>query len=60
MVEVEVKIHNFEDKENKMLGLLQPGYKYEITKERAKYLSEKGIVEIISKPKKDKNAEEGD
>lgn len=47
MVEVKVLIKNFKDKENKHLGLLQPGYKYSITKERAKYLSEKGIVEII-------------
>lgn len=46
MVEVEVLIENFKDKENKHLGLLQPGYKYPITKERAKYLSEKGIVKI--------------
>lgn len=60
MVEVVVKIHNFEDEENRDLGLLQPGYKYEITKERAKYLSDRGIVEIISKTKKDKDVEEGD
>lgn len=46
MVEVEVLIENFKDKENKHLGLLQPGYKYPITKKRAKYLSEKGIVKI--------------
>lgn len=55
MIEVKVLIENFKDKENKQLGLLQPGFKYPITKERAKYLSEKGIVEII-KPKKDENA----
>ncbi len=60
MVEVVVKIHNFEDRENRNLGLLQPGYKYAVTKERAKYLSDRGIVEIISKAKKDKNVEEGD
>lgn len=54
MIEVKVLIENFEDKENKQLGLLQPGFKYSITKERAKYLSENGIVEII-KPKKDEN-----
>ena len=54
MIEVKVLIENFKDEENKQLGLLQPGFKYSITKERAKYLSEKGIVEII-KPKKDEN-----
>lgn len=54
MIEVKVLIENFKDKENKQLGLLQPGFKYPITKERAKYLSEKGIVEIIN-PKKDEN-----
>ena len=44
MIEVEVLIHNFEDKETKHLGLLQPGYIYEITKERYIFLSSKGIV----------------
>lgn len=47
MVEVKVLIPNFEDKENKKLGLLQPGYKYSVTKERAEYLSKLGYVEII-------------
>ncbi len=51
MIEVRVIIPNFRDKENKELGLLQPGYKYPITKERAEYLVKKGCVEIINKPK---------
>ncbi len=53
MVEVRVLIPNFRDRENKHLGLLQPGYKYQITKERAQELSDKGIVEIV-KPKSNK------
>lgn len=51
MIEVEVLIENFRDKENKQLGLLQPGYKYKITKERAKELSEKKIVAIVKEVK---------
>lgn len=47
MVEVKVIIPNFKDKENRQLGLLQPGYKYSITKERAEDLSKLGYVEII-------------
>nr|DAZ32861.1 MAG TPA: hypothetical protein [Caudoviricetes sp.] len=56
MVEVEVIIHNFKDLENKDLGLLQPGYKYKVLEKRAKYLSDKKIVKIISKENK-KNKE---
>lgn len=51
MVEVEVLIENFKDKENKHLGLLQPGYKYLITKERAKELVNKKIVKIVENKK---------
>lgn len=47
MIEVTVLIENFLDIENRHLGLLQPGYKYEVTKERAKELSDKKIVEIV-------------
>ena len=54
MVEVKVLIPNFEDKQNKKLGLLQPGYKYSVTKERAEYLSKLGYVEIIKKENKEK------
>lgn len=54
MVKVKVLISNFKDKENKHLGLLQKGYEYEVTKERAKILSDKKIVEIVKPPKKDK------
>ncbi len=54
MIEVKVLIPNFLDKENRNLGLLQPGYTYSITKERAKELAKKGIVEIVkSKSKED-------
>lgn len=56
MIEVRVLIENFQDKENRHLGLLQPGFKYQITKERAKELSKKGIVEIV-KSKSNKEEE---
>lgn len=56
MIEVRVLIPNFQDKENRYLGLLQPGYKYLITKERAKELAKKGIVEIV-KSKSNKKEE---
>lgn len=67
MVEVEVLIPNFKDKENfgkkitiKRDGreveveneLLQPGDIYPITKERYQYLSQKNIVKRIVKDKK--------
>lgn len=54
MVEVEVQISNFKDKENKQLGLLQPGYKYPISKERYVELSKKGIVKLSKKEKDEK------
>lgn len=54
MIEVKVIIPNFRDKEHKELGLLQPGYKYSITKERAEYLAKKGCIEIMNKPKENK------
>ena len=54
MVEVEVLIHNFKDKENKQLGLLQPGYRYHIKKERYEELSKKGIVKLVKKEKEEK------
>lgn len=59
MKKVRVLIHNFEDKENKNLGLLQPGYEYEVTDERAKVLVNKKIVEVIKdKPENKENKEE--
>lgn len=51
MIEVEVLIENFRDKENKQLGLLQPGYRYQVRKERAKELANKKIVRIIENKK---------
>ncbi len=54
MVEVEVLIPNFKDKENKQLGLLQPGHKYSISKERYVELSKKGIVKLFKKEKDEK------
>ena len=53
MIEVEVKIPNFKDKENKQLGLLQPGHVYKISKERYEELSKQGIVEKYKEPKKE-------
>ncbi len=58
MIEVKVLIPNFQDKNNKQLGLLQPGYIYKITKERATELSNKGIVEIIKNKKESKESKE--
>jgi len=66
MVEVEVLINNFKDKENfnKTTAvirngkeyilekeLLQPGDKYKISKERFEILSKKGIVQKAEKQK---------
>lgn len=53
MIEVEVLISNFKDKENKHLGLLQPGYVYKVTKERYEELSKQGIVKKHIEPKKE-------
>lgn len=58
MIEVEVLIKNFRDKENKQLGLLQSGYKYSISKERAKELANKGIVKIVEMKKSKESKEE--
>lgn len=67
MIEVEVQIPNFKDKENYGKKttiirngeeivveneLLQPGDKYKISKERYNVLSKKGIVVKVSKPSK--------
>ena len=57
MKKVRVLIHNFEDKKNKNLGLLQPGYEYEVTDERAKELVNKKIVEIIKDKPENKEEE---
>lgn len=58
MKKVRVLIHNFEDKENKNLGLLQPGYEYEVTDERAKVLVNKKIVEAIKGKSENKENKE--
>lgn len=75
MIEVEVLIPNFKDKENfskeitiirngkelKVINtLLQPGDRYKITKERADYLIEKNIVKIYKEPKKKESPEKID
>lgn len=57
MIKVEVQIPNFEDKENKQLGLLQPGYIYEVTKERYEELSKQGIVKKYVEPKENNKGE---
>ncbi len=53
MIEVEVLIENFKDKENKHLGLLQPGDVYKVTKERYEELSKQGILKKHIEPKKE-------
>lgn len=58
MKKVRVLIHNFEDKENKNLGLLQPGYEYEVIDERAKVLVNKKIVEVIKGKSENKENKE--
>lgn len=58
MIEVKVLISNFRDINNKQLGLLQPGYVYKVTKERANELASKGIVEIIKNKKECKESKE--
>lgn len=58
MKKVRVLIHNFEDKENKNLGLLQPGYEYEVTDERTKVLVNKKIVEVIKGKSENKENKE--
>ena len=75
MVEVRVLINNFKDKENYnkritiirngkeqmiQFTLLQKGDIYKITKERATYLIEKGIVELYKEQKKQEPLEKSD
>lgn len=75
MIEVEVLIPNFKDKENyykeitivrngKILKvfneLLQPGDRYKVSKERAVYLSEKNIVKTCKKLEKKESPKKSD
>lgn len=75
MIEVEVLIPNFKDKENfskEMIifrnnkeikvtnELLQPGDRYNISKERAEYLSKKNVIRLYKKPKKKETSEKSD
>lgn len=75
MIEVEVLIPNFKDKEIyckeykiirggkeiKVINeLLQPGDRYIISKERAEYLSGNNIVKVYKDPDKKKSPEKSD